>query len=66
MNGFNGAEVKAFLNRQPAPPVYKPQDAAGNSRASGGAWGAKTNHMANGQPFFAQLSKQIATFQEGG
>ncbi|CAK3882679.1 Hypothetical predicted protein [Lecanosticta acicola] len=68
VNGFNSAEVRAFLSREPAPPAaYKPQDGPGsNSRASGGVWGAKTNHMASGQPFFVQLSKQVAAFQEGG
>jgi hypothetical protein len=53
LNGFNAAEVKAFLSREPAIAPYKPAapsttsaattttDVASAPRSSGGAWGAK-------------------------
>ncbi|KAK4508286.1 hypothetical protein PRZ48_002024 [Zasmidium cellare] len=66
LNGFNAAEVKGFLGRESAPVVYKVQEGQGGQRGSGGAWGSKANHMANGQPFFLQLAKQVATFEGGG
>ncbi|KAK5123331.1 hypothetical protein LTR85_002762 [Meristemomyces frigidus] len=89
VNGFNAAEVKAFLGRDAAVAAsYKVVEgsAAGGGRGGGGAWGAKrefqlrvvkpvldmhadrteANHMANNQPFFVQLAKQIATMEGGG
>ena len=85
VNGFNTAEVKVFLGREVGLAPYKPGEAGGGSRSSGGAWGSKreytlrhcsccfsrltrntANHMANNQPFFAQLAKQIATLEGGG
>lgn len=68
INGFNSADVKAFLSRQAqgAPAAYKPAEAATGGRGSGGAWGSKPNHMANNQPFFVQLAKQVATLEGGG
>ncbi|KAK4552209.1 hypothetical protein LTR86_010563 [Recurvomyces mirabilis] len=63
-NGFNAAEVKAALGKEAGPAVYKVHEPA---RGSGGsAWGAKSSHMANNQPFFTQLAKQIATLEGGG
>ncbi|WPG97819.1 Hypothetical protein R9X50_00060000 [Acrodontium crateriforme] len=62
---FNAAEVKAFLGREVPQTSYKPTEAPGATRNSG-AWGAKVNTMANGQPFFVQLAKQIATMEGGG
>ncbi|QIW96830.1 hypothetical protein AMS68_002348 [Peltaster fructicola] len=66
-NGFNSVEVKAFLSRaaQGSPASYKPAEAT-NARAGGAAWAAKTNHTANGQPFFAALAKQVAGLENGG
>ncbi|KAF2172051.1 hypothetical protein M409DRAFT_17293 [Zasmidium cellare ATCC 36951] len=66
LNGFNSAEVKGFLGREAAPAVYKLQEGQGGQRNSGSAWGSKANHMANGQPFFLQLAKQVAAFEGGG
>ncbi|KAK5136221.1 hypothetical protein LTR08_003828 [Meristemomyces frigidus] len=69
INGFNVAEVKAFLSREAAVSAsYKVVDgpAVGGGRGGGGAWGAKPSHMANNQPFFVQLAKQIATMEGGG
>lgn len=40
LNGFNAAEIKAFLGREAAPTPYKPQE-VGGARAGGGAWGQK-------------------------
>jgi hypothetical protein len=41
VNGFNAAEVKAFLGRDAGVAAYKPAEGAGSTRASGGAWGSK-------------------------
>ncbi|KAK3675378.1 hypothetical protein LTR78_004888 [Recurvomyces mirabilis] len=63
-NGFNAVEVKAALGREAGPAVYKVNETArGNGNS---AWGAKSSHMANNQPFFTQLAKQIATLEGGG
>ncbi|KAK4547036.1 hypothetical protein LTR36_001257 [Oleoguttula mirabilis] len=70
INGFNAAEVKAFLSRDAAVPasykVVEGSSAGAGRGGGGGAWGAKPNHMANNQPFFVQLAKQIATMEGGG
>ena len=42
VNGFNSAEVKAFLGREGAVPAYKPAQAMEGNRSSGGAWGSKS------------------------
>lgn len=34
--------------------------------AAKAAWGHKPSHMANGQDFWVQLKKQIASTQQGG
>ncbi|TKA43787.1 hypothetical protein B0A54_05546 [Friedmanniomyces endolithicus] len=65
-NGFNASEVRAALAREPAPAAYKPAEVSGSESGGGGAWGPKPNHMANNQPFFVQLAKQIATLEGGG
>ncbi|KAK0342414.1 hypothetical protein LTR91_013503 [Friedmanniomyces endolithicus] len=65
-NGFNAAEVRAALAREPAPAAYKPAEVSGSESGGGGAWGPKPNHMANNQPFFVQLAKQVATLEGGG
>ncbi|KAK5171821.1 uncharacterized protein LTR77_003457 [Saxophila tyrrhenica] len=63
---FNAAEMKAFLAKDlGSTAVYKPAEAAGGAR-TGSAWGSKPGVMANGQPFFTQLAKQIATLEGGG
>lgn len=43
VNGFNAAEVKAFLARDVGVSSYKPADVANaaGARSSGGAWGSK-------------------------
>lgn len=66
MNGFNSAEVKAFLSRDAGvASTYKPTDVdTGSARSSGGAWG--TSNVASNQSFFAQLAKQVATMEGGG
>lgn len=64
-NGFNAVEVKAVLGKEPGPVAYKVNEPAG-ARGNGSAWGAKAGHMANNQPFFVQLAKQIATLEGGG
>ncbi|TKA32404.1 hypothetical protein B0A50_01510 [Salinomyces thailandicus] len=72
VNGFNGAEVKAFLGREAGvlPASYKDSNggAAGKAAAGSGgaAYSAKPNAMAKGQPFFLQLAKAIATSEGGG
>ncbi|KAK3057881.1 hypothetical protein LTR09_000956 [Extremus antarcticus] len=64
--GFNAAEVKTFLAADVGSVVvYKPAEAAGGAR-QGGAWGSRSNVMANGQPFLAQLAKQVTTLEGGG
>ncbi|KAJ9630760.1 hypothetical protein H2203_001284 [Taxawa tesnikishii (nom. ined.)] len=63
LNGFNADEVRDFLKRGGRGQAYKPAE-SGQTKA-GGAWGSKANHMANGQPFFVQLSKQVAALQAG-
>ncbi|KAK5146903.1 hypothetical protein LTR32_001581 [Rachicladosporium monterosium] len=65
-NGFNASEVRAALAREPAPAAYKIAEVTGAANSGGGAWGPKPNHMANNQPFFVQLAKQIATLEGGG
>ncbi|KAK0888579.1 hypothetical protein LTR02_016188 [Friedmanniomyces endolithicus] len=65
-NGFNASEVRAALAREPAPASYKPAEVTGAGDSGGGAWGPKPNHMANNQPFFVQLAKQIASLEGGG
>ena len=47
VNGFNAAEVKAFLGRDIGLAPYKPAEVAGNARASGGAWGSKRESRSN-------------------
>ena len=66
VNGFNSADVKAFLSRDAGvASTYKPADVDGASaRSSGGAWGS--SNMANNQSFFTQLAKQVATLEGGG
>jgi len=64
-NRFNAVEVKAALGREAGPALYKVNEPAG-ARGNGSAWGAKSSHMANNQPFFVQLAKQIATLEGGG
>ncbi|KAI7597843.1 hypothetical protein KC346_g14505, partial [Hortaea werneckii] len=69
VNGFNASEAKAFLSRdlKTAPSSYKVTEAGGAGRSGGGgAWGSKPNAMANGQPFFVQLAKSVATVEGGG
>ncbi|KAI7286925.1 hypothetical protein KC345_g913 [Hortaea werneckii] len=69
VNGFNASEVKAFLSRdvKTAPSTYKVTEGGGAGRSGGGgAWGSKPNAMANGQPFFVQLAKSVATIEGGG
>lgn len=67
LNGFNGTEVKEFLARDAGSVIaYKPAEMAGVTATNdSGAWMAASN-MANGQPFFAQLAKQVATAEGGG
>ncbi|KAK3075901.1 hypothetical protein LTR53_000330 [Teratosphaeriaceae sp. CCFEE 6253] len=66
VNGFNATEVSAALAREQGAAVYKILEAPGGGRGNGAAWGARPNHMANNQPFFVQLAKQIATLEGGG
>ena len=44
VNGFNAAEVRAFLGRDIGLAAYKPAEAAGSGRSSGGAWGSKREY----------------------
>lgn len=70
VNGFNVKEVEEFLSRARnsgelvAGGAYKPT--AGDGGRTTGPWGVKANHMANNQPFFVQLAKQIAALEGGG
>ena len=41
MNGFNAAEVKAMLSKEPMPASYKPAPASGAAQGSASAWGTK-------------------------
>ena len=41
VNGFNSAEVNAFLSRDVGVAAYKPADVVGSGRGSGGAWASK-------------------------
>ncbi|GAB7354386.1 hypothetical protein MBLNU459_g4886t1 [Dothideomycetes sp. NU459] len=61
VNGFNAAEAKDFLARGASQATYTVADTAASK--TGGAWGAKSNTMANGQPFFVQLTKQVSALQ---
>lgn len=45
VNGFNAAQVKAFLSRDAGVEPYKPADGSTSARASGGAWGAKREYV---------------------
>ncbi|KAK0273683.1 hypothetical protein LTR35_012120 [Friedmanniomyces endolithicus] len=65
-NGFNAAAIRAALAREPAPAAYKIAEVTGAGNGGGGAWGPKPNHMANNQPFFVQLAKQVATLEGRG
>lgn len=66
MNGFNAAEVRAFLGRDGAAVSrYKPAEEGGAAGRSDGGSSVSSN-MANNQPFFVQLAKQIATIEGGG
>jgi len=60
VNGFNRAEVTEMLRRDGAKlKSYKVVDTGGKA----GPWGAKANHMANGQPSIVQLSKQVSALE---
>ncbi|EAW11935.1 uncharacterized protein ACLA_006940 [Aspergillus clavatus NRRL 1] len=64
VRGFNAAEAKAALRKEPRPFFYKPTGKdAGNNRS--GPWGAKPNTMANGKDFFLELRKQVTTLRQG-
>ncbi|GKZ20955.1 hypothetical protein AbraIFM66951_011306 [Aspergillus brasiliensis] len=65
VRGFNAAESKGALKKEPRPSYYKPQGKDVNNRASG-PWGAKPNQMANGKDFFLELRKQVTALQQGG
>ncbi len=43
-NGFNAAEVRAALAREPAPAAYKPAEVSGSESGGGGAWGPKREY----------------------
>ena len=52
-NSFNASEVKAVLGRETASAAYKPVDASGGNRGSGGAWGSKGMLMTTVDPTLA-------------
>lgn len=82
LNGFNAAEMKVFLGREGPGTSYKIKDDAGRSGGAWGVkreFEHKAGHqdlreaderiantMANGQPFFVQLAKQVAATEGGG
>ncbi|OOQ83904.1 hypothetical protein PEBR_32848 [Penicillium brasilianum] len=66
VRGFNAAEVKNVLKKEPKAPFYKPAGKDTNNQRSGGPWGSKSNTMANGKDFFIELRKQVASLQRGG
>lgn len=63
-SSFSIDDAKAVLccRRTTASP-YKPAGATTSNKAAAGAGAAK---MANGQPFFANLAKQVADLEAGG
>ncbi|PPJ53471.1 hypothetical protein CBER1_00418 [Cercospora berteroae] len=62
-SSFNIEDAKALLiNKKPAAAPYKP---ASTSPSSEGRKAAG-DKMANGQPFFATLAKQVANLEAGG
>ncbi|KAF9894936.1 hypothetical protein FE257_004558 [Aspergillus nanangensis] len=68
VRGFNAAESKAALRRNPTEPkplFYKPGGKDANNR-QGGPWGSKPNAMANGKDFFLELRKQVTALRQGG
>ena len=66
-NGFNATEVKDFLGKDVGSvAVYKPSEVSSASEKSSSAVEAASGNMANNQPFFVQLAKQVATIEGGG
>lgn len=66
VNGFNASELKDFLSRDVgAVAAYKLPDVPGAPVRTNSRIGSMSN-MANNQPFFAQLAKQVATVEGGG
>ncbi|KAE8147725.1 hypothetical protein BDV25DRAFT_159704 [Aspergillus avenaceus] len=66
VRGFNAAEAKAALKkdpREPKPFFYKPNGKDVNR--SGGPWGSKPNNMASGKDFFLELRKQVTSLRQG-
>lgn len=67
VNGFNGAEVKEFLAKDVgSAAAYKPAEVAGVIVSSNSGDSTAASNMANGQSFFVQLAKQVATVEGGG
>ena len=62
-SSFSIEDAKAVLYRKTTAAPYKPSGTAASSKATAGAGVAK---MANGQPFFAHLAKQVASLEAGG
>ncbi|PVI06585.1 hypothetical protein DM02DRAFT_609771 [Periconia macrospinosa] len=70
---FNTTEVKDFLKKKyletvaDRPSVYHKVQGDSVSKRSSGAWGSRGNMphlMPNGQDFFTQLKKQLATLEQ--
>jgi len=67
-NGFNAAEVRSFLSRDvDAVEAYKVVGLVEDPVVRGGGGAAsRDDSLANGQSFFLQLAKQVATAEGGG
>ncbi|GIC93510.1 uncharacterized protein Aud_009998 [Aspergillus udagawae] len=65
VRGFNAAELKAALRREPKPFFYRPSGKDANNNRASGPWGTKPNTMANGKDFFLELRKQVTALRQG-
>ncbi|KAE8382698.1 hypothetical protein BDV26DRAFT_253000 [Aspergillus bertholletiae] len=65
VGGFNAAEAKGVLRRNPREPKPSPYKPGGKDTNRSGPWGSKSNTMANGKDFFLELRKQITTLRQG-
>jgi len=74
VRGFNGRETRDALRKgfqdainaaDSKPVVYKVSGGESNSARTTGPWVPKSKTMANGQDFFVQLRKGMASLQQG-